>query len=246
MKSRFLTILTIALTMLASNLQASADPASEPSAEHKQFCDALTQKDFKQAEQLLKSHPKIDINYTFTGQPSLLSAINRLQVEQLKFLVEHGANIDITTPDYPTPLHNAISISLIGQNIDCTTPNTEIHKYKNYKTGLDILSYLLINGADFNIRSASGNEIFTPLEWATYLNCCITALFDEPIVIIDDTIVDKNFEFSIVKLISEFIHDTKLAPKVYTELQGELPTVLAQIVSEYLDKHISKRRPGHE
>jgi len=103
--------------------------------------------------------PFVDINFKMgsTGLAALHVAAQNQQPDTARFLLDHGAEIDIRDNQGHTPLHIAIDSELmtavdLSDNLGCHIPACAI-----------LSAFLIHRGADINAISADGE---TPLDWA--------------------------------------------------------------------------------
>jgi hypothetical protein len=129
-----LVVLGIGVTVLVvmTNISSSLD---NPTA---LLLDAIEQKDYKAAEAAI--HQGADVNYTIVGRSLLHQSVTDNKVDDVYFLVKHGANVNTKTKFGRSPLHEAAL-------------------YGHY----DIAKLLIKAGADVNARNSRGE---TPLYYA--------------------------------------------------------------------------------
>lgn len=101
---------------------------------------------FKEALKLIKEGHGINERYGVGIRP-IISAINSDNPESLKFVIEHGANVNI---DNGNPLREAIDYSIDGM--------IQNNRSKPYPEALQMLEILLNNGADLEIENNEGKN----------------------------------------------------------------------------------------
>ena len=105
---------------------------------------------------------------------NLLSSIEKELVHCIPFLIQQGADVNVSNDNGATPLHLAtmeghkeVVALLIEKGADVTVSNengtTPLH-FAAWDSEREIAAILIENGADINVRNKRGN---TPFHWAT-------------------------------------------------------------------------------
>lgn len=108
--------------------------------------NAVEQNNFNLVQELLKTNYYCDINhlYHYFGVTLLHRAVQKNNVEIVKLLLENGANVNAQTKTQDTSLHLAC-----------------LYYYQHPK--YDLIDILIQFGADMNIKSKYGENVFEVL-----------------------------------------------------------------------------------
>lgn len=129
---------------------------------------AVSEGDHEKVESLLKENPLLVNKEDANGRTPIFTAIMRRNREMVKFLIEHGADINIqcnslTTPLYFASLNNNLEYLnyLLDAGADVDTPDF-LNRTPLYVAVRDrckeIVKTLMDNGADFHIRDTHLNR----------------------------------------------------------------------------------------
>jgi ankyrin repeat protein/uncharacterized protein YegL len=136
---------------------------------------AIQQSDLVTVKQLLQIDPNLVRARNFDYTPLHYAIIN-FNVEIIKYLIEHGADVNAeTSDDFTPPLHLAIeynfNVKIIkylveqGANINAETNNgyTPLHWAACNNSNVEVLQYLISQGVNVNAENYHGK---TPLDVA--------------------------------------------------------------------------------
>lgn len=102
--------------------------------------------DLENALKLIENGADINEKYGIGIRP-IISAINSDQPETLRFVIQHGANVNI---DWGEPVREAIDYCIDGM--------IQNNREKPYPEALEMLKILLENRADLELRNEKGNR----------------------------------------------------------------------------------------
>jgi ankyrin repeat protein len=142
---------------------------------------ALCRNKFPVAELLLKHGCRVDVRDTI-NQTALHKTIGRhdkVTIDQVQFLLDHGAGVNAQRDDLWTPLHLALQFGELNvarmlldhqadvnaQNADGQAPLHLLSATQDEEIGLDLARLLLQRGANVNERD---KDNATPLHLASY------------------------------------------------------------------------------
>lgn len=169
-------------------------------------------------------------------------AIKLLNLTTIQFLIRMNADVNQLNRSGENCLFDVIAKITEGQKIKLGFDNRFI-SITNLQSGQIIINYLLSCGANPLIKNC---EETTAVDYAKQKNY---RLRDNIVALainqINGSPIDITYKYPFIKSLENCAKNCEIAQRAYEEINNleVVPTDISQIISEYLDKHIAKRRP---
>ena len=175
-KTLFTIYILVAIIHAACTFFGSYDSTKSDIKIKRILFRAETNKNTKKVMRILEKYPYLCNAPDDQGRTLLHTASGRGDIERMKFLITHNANIESQDYQGSTPLNWAVDTGNLeavkyligcGANVD-TRRKSEFGQITPIFTAIimghkDVVKLLISNGADINIRNDRGH---TPLTWA--------------------------------------------------------------------------------